>query len=181
MLRNEIYLSDEIISHLPVVTAGHTELILKYEANEYNDSWDNHLFLEALKRVNPEVLPALLEVRWSWKDLMAALGGGGGGGAAVGALVGGGIGAVCGTILGPLGIEVGGVVGAAVGAGIGAGVGGAGGAGIGFFTYQLIKTKPILKVRYKEWQMKRKRKKKNRNKLKPLSSVTTSCSSSSHV
>ena len=83
------------------MTAGHTEPTLKYyEAEECRsmDGWDNRLFLEALKQVNPRVLPALFEARFGWKDTMAAQGGGGGG-AVVGAGVGVGIGALIGVHL----------------------------------------------------------------------------------
>lgn len=89
------HVSEDIVAQLPILTAGHTEPILKYEAEECRavGGWDNHLFLTALKQVEPDALPTLFEVRWSWKDLGAALAGGGSG-ATVGAGVGAGVGAV---------------------------------------------------------------------------------------
>jgi phage tail tape-measure protein len=113
--------------------------------------WDNRLFLAALKQVDPAVLPALFEVRWSWKDLGAALGGGRGG-AATGAGTGAVAGAVVGGVLGPVGI----VTGAGVGALIGAGIGAASGAGLGVLAYQFVKIKSLLKIKYMKWQLNRK-------------------------
>ena len=152
LLRKDAHVSEDIVTQVPIVTAGHTEMILKYEAEECQSvrGWDNRLFLKALEQVDPEVLPTLFEVRFSWKDLGAALGGGGGG-AAMGTGVGAGVGAVIGAPLGPISAAVG----AAVGAGIGAGVGAAGGAGVGMFVFQLVKIKSILKIKYKKWQMKK--------------------------
>ena len=153
VLRNNAHVSEEIVSQVPIVTAGHLEPILKYEAEECQSmgGWDNCLFLEALRQVDPEVLPLLFEVRFSWKDVGAALGGGGSG-AAMGGGVGAGIGGICGAPLGPVGAGVG----ALIGGGIGAGVGGLGGAGVGVLVFQLVKIKSILKIKYKKWQMKRK-------------------------
>ena len=154
VLANKVHLNSEVASKVPIVTAGHTDPVLRYETGDYDGSRDDHLFLEALQRVDPEVLPALLETRFTWKDLMVALGGAGGG-VAMGALIGGGSGALCGVLLGPLGVEVGAVVGATAGAGVGGAVGGAGGAGIAFLAYQLVKIKTVLKIQYKLWQMKK--------------------------
>ena len=109
------------------------------------------MFLTALKQVDPAVLPALLEARWSWKDLGAALGWGGGG-AATGAGTGAVAGIVVGGVLGPVGMATG----AGVGALNGAGIGGAGGAGLGVLAYQLFKIKSILKIKYMKWQLNRK-------------------------
>ena len=61
---------EEIISSLPIVTAGHTDPILKYEEDKSPQAWDDRLFLEMLKRVDPSVLPALFECRWSWADFI---------------------------------------------------------------------------------------------------------------
>ena len=55
-------------SQLPILTAGHTNPILKYEEDK---SWDDRLFLEMLKQVDLSVLPALFECRWNWADLVA--------------------------------------------------------------------------------------------------------------
>ena len=66
VLRKNI-VSDEIISQLPIVTAGHIDPILKYEEDK---AWDDRLFLVALAQVNPSLVPALLQCRWSWRDLL---------------------------------------------------------------------------------------------------------------
>ena len=42
--------SESIISQLPIVTAGHTNPILKYEEDKSPQAWDDRLFLEVLKR-----------------------------------------------------------------------------------------------------------------------------------
>ena len=154
VLRNEARVREEIVAQLPIITAGHTEPTLKYEAEECEsmEGWDNRLFLEALKQVNPDLLPALFAARFGWKDAVAALGGGGGG-----AAVGGGAGAVIGALIGaPFGGPAGAAVGAVVGGGIGAGVGGAGGAGTGFLVYQAVKIRSILRVKYEKWKLQRK-------------------------
>ena len=154
VLRKDVHMKEEIISQLPIVTAGHTEPILKYEAEECQavGGWDNRLFLKALEQVDPQVFPTLFEVRWSWKDLGVALGGGGSGAAIVGG-TGAGLGTVCGAPLGPIGAGIG----ALIGGGIGAGIGVIGGAGIGVLVFQLMKIKSILKIKHKKWQLKRKR------------------------
>jgi small GTP-binding protein len=147
------HIPEDIIKEVPMLTAGHADAILRYEAEECKlfGGWDSRLFLAALKQVDPAVLPALFEVRWSWKDLGAALGGGGGG-AATGAGTGAVAGAVVGGVLGPVGI----VTGAGVGALIGAGIGAASGAGLGVLAYQFVKIKSLLKIKYMKWQLNRK-------------------------
>ena len=153
VLRKDAKVGDDIIGQLPIVTAGYTEPILKYEAEECQavGGWDNRLFLKALQQVEPDALPTLFEVRWSLKDLAAALVGGGSGAAATGS-VGAGVGAVCGAPFGLIGAGVG----ALVGGGIGAGIGILGGAGVGMLVFNLVKIKSILKIKYKKWQLKRK-------------------------
>ena len=153
VLKNEARVREEIVAQLPIITAGHTEPTLKYEAEECEsmEGWDNRLFLEALKQVDPDLLPALFAARFGWKDAVAALGGGGGG-----AVVGGGAGAVIGALIGvPFGGPAGAAVGAVVGGGIGAGMGGAGGAGTGFLVYQKVKIISILRVKYEKWKLRR--------------------------
>ena len=147
------HIPEDIIKEVPMLTAGHTDPILRYEAEECKlmGGWDNRLFLATLKQIDPAVLPALFEVRWSWKDLGAALGGGGGG-AATGATTGAVAGAVVGEALGPVGMGAG----AGVGALIGAVIGGAGGAGLGVLAYQLVKIKSILRIKFIKWQLNRK-------------------------
>ena len=44
--------SESIISQLPIVTAGHTNPILKYEEDKSPQAWDDRLFLEVLKQVD---------------------------------------------------------------------------------------------------------------------------------
>ena len=114
VLKKKAFVKGDIIEDIPIVTAGYKHPVLKYEEDKYKGGWEDHLFVEALRQVNPSMLPALFEVRLCWKDLQATLGGMSGG-AAVGVGVGAGVGAVFGEILGPIG--------GAVGAGIGAGVG----------------------------------------------------------
>ena len=154
VLKNDARVREEIVTKIPIITAGHMEPVLKYEAKECKsmDGWDNRLFLEALKQVNPALLPALFEARFGWKDAVAALGGGGGG-AVMGTGVGMGIGALIGA---PFGGPAGAAVGAVVGGGIGAGVGGAGGAGTGFLTFQAVKVRSVLQVKYEKWKLRRK-------------------------
>ena len=153
VLHCNAHVNEEIVTQVPIVTAGRDKPTLKYEAEECQSlgGWDNRLFLEALKQVDPDVVPLLFETRFSLKDLGAAMGGGGGG-AVMGGGVGAGIGAVCGIPLGPVGAGFGALIGASIGAGAGA----LGGAGVGVFVFQLIKIKSILKIKIKKWQMKRK-------------------------
>ena len=154
VLKNNAHVSEEIIDRLPIVTAGHTEPILEYEAEECRavGGWDSRLFLTALKQVEPEAFPILFQVRWSLKDLVAALAGGGSGFAATGG-AGALVGAVCGAPLaGPLGAGFGAIIGGSIGGGVGV----VGGAGIGVLVFNLMKIKSILKIKYKRWQLKRK-------------------------
>jgi hypothetical protein len=123
--------------------------VLKYEAENYKGGWEDHLFIEALGQVNPSMFPALFEVRLSWKDLQAALGGMSGG-AAVGVGVGAGVGAVFGEILGPIGAAVG----AGIGAGVGGVIGGVSGVGVGTATFHVVSIKRILRIKYKKWKLK---------------------------
>jgi predicted GTPase len=153
VLKKNAHVTEEIIDRLPIVTAGYTEPILKYEAEECRavGGWNNRLFLTALKQVEPKALPTLFEARWSWKDLGVALAGGGSGAAAtssVGAIAG----ALCGAPLGPLGAGVGAIIGGAIGGGVGL----LGGAGVGLLIFNLMKIKSIIKIKYKRWQLKRK-------------------------
>ena len=70
MLRKDPLISEEVIDQLPIVTAGHsTQTPLKYEAKECKSmgGWDNRLFVKALEQVDPEMVPTLFEVRFSWK------------------------------------------------------------------------------------------------------------------
>lgn len=73
MLRKDPLISEEVITQLPIVTAGHSAQTLKYEAEECKSmgGWDNRLFVKALKQVNPEMVPNLFEIRFSWKDIAA--------------------------------------------------------------------------------------------------------------
>ena len=71
MLRKDHLVGEEVIAQVPIVTAGHFDPILKYEAKESKSlgGWDNRLFLKALEQVDPEIVPTLFEVRHSWEDL----------------------------------------------------------------------------------------------------------------
>ena len=133
------------IDELPMLTAGYTDPILKYEAGECNSvgGWDNRLLLAALKQVNPALLPALDQVRWSWKALVEALGVVRGK-AARGATTGTIAGAVVGAIFDPVGV--------ATGAGVGALTGAVGGASLGILVHQLVKVISILRIMYRRWQ-----------------------------
>ena len=148
-LRKNI-VSDEIISQLSIVTAGHIDPILKYEGDK---AWDDHLFLVALARVDPSLVPALLQCRWSWRDFKAAVVGGGSGVAVAGG-AGAAIGAGIGVVGGPIGIGIG----AAVGGAAGAAVGGATGISGGLLVSQIMRIKTIIKIKYKKWQLQKKSK-----------------------
>lgn len=143
------HVNDEIIKNLPILTAGHTEPILRYEADECEKigGWDNRLFLEALKQVDPSILPQLLKIHFSWKDILAGFGCGGGG-----AAMGAGVGAAVGAVMGPPGM----LEGALIGGGLGAAIGGTSGAGFGVIAYQLVKIKSILRIKYIKWKLDRK-------------------------
>ena len=147
MLTNKAHVEHKIVADIPFVTAGYKEKVLKYEAQECPEGWEDRLFLKILERIDPKVLPAFFQVRWSWKDTVAALGGGGGGiaaGTATGAMVG----AAMGVLGGPPGIALG----AGIGAGAGAVIGAVGGTGTGVATSQLLKIKHILIIKYKNWR-----------------------------
>ena len=66
--------SEEVISQLPIVTAGHTNPILKYEEDKSPEAWDDRLFLEALKQVDPAQIPSLFQCRFNWKELISSRG-----------------------------------------------------------------------------------------------------------
>lgn len=146
VLRNDAYISEDIISEMPIVTAGYTDSVLKYDADECESAggWSNRLFLKALERVEPAMFPALFEVRYSWKDLVAAMRG-----VIIGAGFCAGIGAIAGA---PFGF-VGAAIGATIGTGIGAWIGTVTGVGAGVLVFNLAKTKSILKIRYIKWQL----------------------------
>ena len=147
--------SKEIISQLPVVTAGHTNPILKYEGDKYLQAWDDRLFLEAIKQVDPTYVPAIFQFNWRWKEVGlvlaqkgqtsvararvvtgAVVGGVSGslsGGGTIGAVIGGiaelAIGGVGRAIPGALGL--GRPIPAAVAGGVGRGIPGAVAGGVG--------------------------------------------------
>ena len=146
-LCNKAMVTPDIVKGIPFVTAGHTEKQLQYEAEECPD-WENRLFLEILKRVDPDIVPAFFQVRWNWRDAVAAIGGGGGG-VAAGTTCGVLVGAAVGALGGPAGVAVG----AGIGAGVGAGIGMISGAGTGVATSQLLKIKHILKIKYTKWKL----------------------------
>lgn len=149
-LKNKALVQEDIVNDIPIATAGRKDPVLKHEKENayYNGRWEDHLFIEALKRVNPKMFPALFAVRLSWKDLQAALGGMSSG-AAVGVSVGAPVGAVFGEILGPIGAAIG----AGIGAGAGAAFGAVSGAGVGTVAHHLIAIKHILRIKYKMWKL----------------------------
>ena len=137
VLRKEM-VPEDIITKLPIVTAGHIEPILKYEAEECKSlgGWDNRLFLEAAEQVDPNAFPALFEVRFSFKDLLTITSGGGGG-AAIGGLLAKVAFSASG---GPLGFAI------AAGAT----------AGLGTVLTGSEKVQSILKIKYEKWRLKSK-------------------------
>ena len=149
-LKKKALVKADIIKDIPVVTAGYKHPVLKYEEDKYKGGWEDYLFVEALRQVNPSMLPALFEARLCWKDLVAALGGMSGG-AALGVSVGAPVGAVFGEILGPIGAAVG----AGIGAGVGAVVGGVSGVGVGTVTFHMVSIKHILRIKYRKWKLNR--------------------------
>lgn len=153
VLKNEAHVQEDIIAALPIISAGHNKPVLKYEAEECRSwgGWENRLFFEALKQVDPAALPALFAVRFSWNDLRYAIGDK----TAVIATIGGGVGAIVGgaTLAAPLSIGIGASVGAIVGAGIGVGVGVAGVSSLGALLFQLHRIMSIIKIKYKAWKM----------------------------
>ena len=145
--------SEEILSKLPVVTAGHTNPILKYEKNKSPETWEDRLLLAALKQVDPSVFPTLLQFHFNWTDVKATLAGAGGLGIVCGG-VGTAIGAGVGVVGGPVGVAIG----AVVGGGIGLAVGSTGGAGSGLAISKLMKMKAIIKINYLKWKLKKEKK-----------------------
>ena len=68
MLKSEFDASE----HVPIITAGDECPKLNYEDNK---DWKEHLFLNALRRVRPEMLGTFLEARYKIKDLFEAANG----------------------------------------------------------------------------------------------------------
>ena len=62
--------SEEMISQLPIMTAGHTNPILKYEEDT---AWNDRLFLEVLRQVDPSKIPVILQTRWNWSDILVTV------------------------------------------------------------------------------------------------------------
>ena len=148
--------SEEVISQLPIVTAGHTNPILKYEEDKSPQAWDDRLFLEALKQVDLSQCPSLFQCRWGWKDVIVAGLVGGAGGSVLGA-AGVGVGAAIGAAGGPAGLAVGAGIGGAIGGGVtGAAVGGTTGASGGVLLLKRREITTILKIMYEKWQMEKK-------------------------
>jgi GTPase SAR1 family protein len=75
VLRKDPLIGETVIAQLPIVTAGHSDSILKYEAEECTslEGWDNRLFQIALEQVDAAVVPTLIEARYSWKNVVAAI------------------------------------------------------------------------------------------------------------
>ena len=131
--------NQEVISQLPIVTAGHTNPILKYEGDKSPQAWDDRLFLEILKRIDPSVLPALFEALWKGGTCELLIGGFIGAVAVVGA-------AKLGLIMWPVGL-----VGLAK---VGAGglVGGVCGAGMSLLSTEASRRR--ARIRFKMWMQK---------------------------
>lgn len=124
-LKEDVHVSNEVVDSIPVVTAGYTDPKLPDV-----DNWDDRLFEKALERVDPEVLPALLETRIDWKTFLI--------GGLVGA-IGGAAGGAIGSVLGPIGVGVG------TAAGFGATAGAVGGVAT-------VKATKIVAFRFKKWR-----------------------------
>ena len=144
VLRKDPLVSEEIIAQLPIVTAGHSDSILKYEADECKSlgGWDNRLFLKALEQINPEVVPTLFDARYNWKVLAAT--------STAASVVGTGIG-IAGAISPGLAVTLGSVFGTYLGslATVPTGTSGhTSGTGIYAFIMAIIK---IIMKKYYEW------------------------------
>ena len=147
VLKDEAGIDDQFINDVPIVTAGHTDPILKYETENYKN-WMDQLFLAALKQVNPLMFPALFESRLSWKTMMSMVGT-----VKDGALVGTGVGAGAGAVFGEVTGPAGAAVGAAVGLVAGGAIGGTG-AGQNFSGTFPVEIKPIVMIKFRKWKKK---------------------------
>lgn len=154
----EAGVSNASLLKLSIVTAAHIDPKLKYEPD--TDDWVLRLFIEALKQVNPEALPALLEAGgYGWKEILT--------GAGLGALVGVLVGGVCGAAIGgPLGAGVGAKAGASIGAASAGVTGAACGSGIGKLIHRLRKEESFFKAKFEEWQSKENSKQKEDSETK---------------
>lgn len=165
-LMEKAHVPEDIVSKIPLVTAGHTEPVNEpYEQKK----WLPELFGKLLER-NPETSIALLKGKTTNKEQFiatvtgAVLAGGiaGSGGAGAGAGIGAGVGALVGFLGGPIGIAAGAAVGSAIGAGavgligvVGGGVGG----GAGTLMWKRNKVKDKVAVMKNEKKIKREEKK----------------------
>ena len=126
---------DDIVSNVPLVTAGLEKGKLPYETIE----WTAKLFGHCIIRVNQDAMRSLLQIRYNEKKMKKVLKYivGSGGGIIVGAGLGAGIGTAIGMCGGPPGGAVGLILGAIIGAGIivGATAGGTTGT---LITYKII-------------------------------------------
>lgn len=153
VLRKEALVREEIIAGLPIVSAGYTDQMLKYEAEECNSSggWVNRLFIEALKQVDPALFPALFQVHLSWTDFMSSLGSK----AAIVTGIGTSVGAIIGAVISPFSGLTGAGIGAVLGGGIAVSIGAvAGRSGLGTLSFELHKLRSILRIKYLTWRMK---------------------------
>jgi hypothetical protein len=114
--------ADQIAESVPCLTAGKVPGNLPHE----REDWNQRLFLHCLKRVDPDRVPTLLQVRYGaqmWSNVLSVIGYGvvrAAGGGATAAGIGAGIGALIGVLGGPVTVPIGASVGAAIGGGVGA-------------------------------------------------------------
>ena len=162
-LRDKAHVPGDIVSELPVVTAGYTAPVIPYEC----DNWKDRLYWEIIHRINPEVATTLLKGKFMKEDFLKLLGGGAGGGfvgVGVGASIGAGIGASLGIFGGPLGIAIGAGAGAAGGGVIG---GTSGATGVSAMIVRNVeRIKDRLKVIHQERKIKQERRKSLHNAQK---------------
>lgn len=115
-LKSKARVPENVASEIPLVTAGHTELVIEYE----QEDWVGKLYGKLLER-NTEIATALLKGKMNTKEkfvelIVATLATSTGTGVGVG--IGAGLGALGGALGGPIGIPIGVAIGSAIGGGI---------------------------------------------------------------
>lgn len=123
VLKKDVCLSEDVIRKIPIVEAGDKEPSLPDI-----DNWEYQLFLASLEKVDPNVLPSLLQLRLNYEELITGGAIGGIAGIVIGGLVGG-----------PLGSSLGYVTATAFGAAVGGATGGGTGAVAGSMLYHTLK------------------------------------------
>ena len=127
VLKDNAHVSEKVTDNIPIVTAGYTEPKLPDI-----DKWIDHLFLKALEQVDPNVLPALLEIRIDWEKLLAA----------------GLVSAICGV----LGGAIAGPIGTTIASGFAAGAILGGTDGVGGVAVTMAKLANIVAYKYNTWK-----------------------------